>query len=693
MSEYIGRNIIHYRNEDLSTSECKVTNKGNYTFRASARSNNYFPIFFIQFTDYFELKKGNSYTLQLEVRGGFEEDNQVLIATLGSTAVQLSVHYTQSTEWKKIIGRFKATDTFPIGSSKIGIYIRTCRVSIFGNGIMKDQNIDWIEVRNIKLEEGSSPTPWCPALEDCEVDFIKPNLINGTSNRWSDWITPIPLKSNICSVFISESNSIRLDKGKRYVSLLEVEYDNLTFPNQGEGEQSANGIFHYGIHTQGAVNDDWTLQSNNPFDISLMSEGGTGIILNGRKRYVLNRTPQINVDFFDAMFRVDNAASGSYRYRMVTLKEGDLNNPIWCKSEMDVANPNLNSSIRDNTDYSRDGTITPIIVTDAPNPYITEGLKIVRTGNIGNNFGFVLAYNRELDREYTASILVRGKGKLDFGVYNPSFIGLKNIQIPSETEWTKFEFTFTTSNNNLDYHVNILLLDKDSWCEVCGMKIEEGNKATTYVPYIYTNNLLLNTNEGLVVKPVNVDIDEYTFESDIPHSNVKKVQSLAPTDSCYVNEVEDAPFNVTKSVHITAINKDIELNKNVFIENNDKELTFSLYLKGTGKVSMYFIPKEKEINGLTYGGYKIGNDFEATDEWTLCSISSHLFDEFNISIIANKGSEVELCAFKLEEGNKVSDWCDYQEPEEFMEEFTESFPEPFYSFLERNNNADKSEIV
>lgn len=548
-----------------------------------------------------------------------------------------------------------------------------------------------IDVKEIKLEEGSIPTPWCPSLNSCEVDFIKPNLIDGTSDNWSEWVSPVYNIYNHTGVFYTITHEVHLED--IYNIGIEVEFDEVEadkelglFAIQGD----VNGVLEYvNPFTQRIIylkDIQNKVYSNTHTTVVKDAVNNNVVVYEGKTTYSVG-------------YRCDYWKSGRFRYRKYYAKKGPLNNPIWCKSEIDVANPNLawfsyvNSVFNYEEGLDFDSLSEKIEINDCPNPHIQEGWHLKRRDETQ-----VHVFGRGIDKiekRHTETVTFSIYYKIPRGVFaqslylqyqvlNDSGNSIKKyfyyVDIGIRDTWVRavltIDFQKLIQENPGGKEVNI----EHFWGNldefyVCGVKLEKGDKVTAWVPYVSTTNLLTNTNEGLTIKPSNIDLEEYTFESNIPQSTVKKAKSLSLTDNCYVNEVEDAPFNVTKSVHINAINKDIGLNKDIFIENNNKELTFSLYLKGNGKISMHFIPKEKEIDGVNYGGYKIGNDFEATDEWQLCSINSYLFDEFNISIVANKGSEVELCAFKLEEGNKVSDWCDYQDPEEM-------FPEIDYSQIQ-----------
>lgn len=485
-SQYVGRNLLIDSEFLAYNSSLQKVDNSEYQLTTDYNGEGIvYPRIVNNIGKYTTLKKGVWYTLSFDIKYDrpIASKLEVLIAELTSlNRVSSTCIFSPSLQYIHISHTFKALQE-STENTYFFVYVSEAGVS----------NVPKIScnIKNIKLEEGTQETPWCPAIEDCKLDFIQPNLINGTSNKWSSWYSPSEYGKNfgIPSMYIPTS----FKKGDVTISLdvefqdVQTDFDGVNGYLQFEGGQQLADETRYwfGLGLKSIYNSEYKIPDG------IYSFKGFFKFDDPKYKDIIN---------FDAGFtiRIDYWLTGKLRYRNVAIKYGDITNPIWTKSELDITNSNIS----------------------------------------------------------------------------------------------------TTS----------------------------------------TANLLKNTNEGLTIKAQNESIEEYTFESNLSTSKAR----VSIPDICQVIDVDNQLVN--KGVEINALTKDIELNKEIHCE---KASTFSVMAKGSGKFSMHMIPRE----------YKVGDEFQVTNEWTQYSIHDNQISDFTINLKVFKGSNIQFCAFKLEEGMYATEWC------------------------------------
>lgn len=138
------------------------------------------------------------------------------------------------------------------------------------------------------------------------------NLARNTSNEWSDWITP---KANSTNVTASSGSIIyfptEINVGDDYYIQCEVEFDNVT---PSDGKRS-----HFAL--QGSVDGKWEANKFNPWHDNIYN------IKNGITKFSKKATSNIEPTpaevFADCAFRVDNWATGRYRWRRIKVEVGN----------------------------------------------------------------------------------------------------------------------------------------------------------------------------------------------------------------------------------------------------------------------------------------------------------------------------------------------------------------------------------
>ena len=129
------------------------------------------------------------------------------------------------------------------------------------------------------------------------------------------------------------------------------------------------------------------------------------------------------------------------------------------------------------------GRIEVVSLTDAPHTAIKKGIRIVGNTN-GGNKDFGQFVNLEIGQKYTISCWARvhsnsSQNNVNFLMRSYTSndrnrILVKNI---SNRDWVRYQFTFTADavNNSIQFGQN-----GNGSLEICGMKLEKGDRATDY---------------------------------------------------------------------------------------------------------------------------------------------------------------------------------------------------------------------
>jgi len=128
------------------------------------------------------------------------------------------------------------------------------------------------------------------------------------------------------------------------------------------------------------------------------------------------------------------------------------------------------------------GSRESIVVTDAPNPDIVQGWRILNTGE--NTHEVSVAQSSVpliIGREYTVSCYVRAvSGTISFKLQHgiDGYYVSKAVVI-TQTDWQKASFTFTAAASIGSFYFISRAVSTGA-VEICGMKLESGNKATDW---------------------------------------------------------------------------------------------------------------------------------------------------------------------------------------------------------------------
>ena len=138
------------------------------------------------------------------------------------------------------------------------------------------------------------------------------NIARNTSNEWSDWITPRPNSTNVTA---SSGSTIyfplEINVGDEYYIQCEIEFDNVT---PSDGKRSFFAL-------QGSVDGKWEAHKFNPWDAHIYD------VKNGVTRFskkVTSNVKPIPTEVYAACgFRVDDWATGRYRWRRIKVEVGN----------------------------------------------------------------------------------------------------------------------------------------------------------------------------------------------------------------------------------------------------------------------------------------------------------------------------------------------------------------------------------
>ena len=138
------------------------------------------------------------------------------------------------------------------------------------------------------------------------------NIARNTSNEWSDWITPRPNSTNVTA---SSGSTIyfplEINVGDEYYIQCEIEFDNVT---SSDGKRS---FFAF----QGSVDGKWEAHKFNPWNAFIYD------VKNGVTRFskkVTSNVKPTSTEVYAACdFRVDDWATGRYRWRRIKVEVGN----------------------------------------------------------------------------------------------------------------------------------------------------------------------------------------------------------------------------------------------------------------------------------------------------------------------------------------------------------------------------------
>lgn len=331
------------------------------------------------------------------------------------------------------------------------------------------QNSDAIALRATKTEVTS-------AIDGINVGGR--NLARNTSNEWSDWITP---KANSTNATASSGSIIyfptEINVGDDYYVQCEVEFDNVT---------ASDGKISY-FYLQGSVDGKWEAGKFNPWSYWIKN------IENGIVHFSVKKTSNVKPTppevYADCGFRVDDWATGRYRWRRIKVELG--NKPTdWSPAPEDLVAKSVNTAF----DSIEVGAANLISNSENLSRFIVENsskatwidnvlTRLDVAAGAQSHYGIYYDVPRFAPGEtYTLSVLLENVT----GVISVSLGGNQDL-------WGKYGFMNITKSGRVSY-TRTLKKDEsklriyfssqiaNSSAKIIKVKLEKGNKATDWSP-------------------------------------------------------------------------------------------------------------------------------------------------------------------------------------------------------------------
>lgn len=282
--------------------------------------------------DGISIEKGKHYTVSCYARGKGQLDIQVCHrdTPAGPTIID-DVNFTdEGKDYPKKLTSIDHDDwkRYSYTVVALGNYL-----SVYF-GISRFDNGD-IDVCGFKLEEGNTVTPYVPALEDGEIEFIEKNLIPETSSVWSEWKTVLTwggVPAYNASINLAEQ--VEGDWNGQFTVTFEMEFADAS------------------VDYMQTLQDGWEDLGLTAAQVifRMEKEDGTVSFFSDRTKNNIyypwdeNDPPQNRVHrcayHFDLTYsykyltiylRTDFWLAGRMRFRKVAVKKGHLTNVLWCK--------------------------------------------------------------------------------------------------------------------------------------------------------------------------------------------------------------------------------------------------------------------------------------------------------------------------------------------------------------------------
>jgi len=302
-----------------------------------------------------------------------------------------------------------------------------------------------------------------------------------------------------------------------------------------------------------------------------------------------------------------------------------------------------------------------LTITDAPNPDVVHGWGITSTsGNIGIRQDITLP----LGCEYTMSCYARtnNNGTLRLYAYASSYTSQYQTRALT-TEWKKYYFTSMTAANAYQFQFECLGAGN---VQICGMKLELGNKATDWSPSPWDiakqsevdelnenlenlfpggTNILRNTNTGTEITA-----------SGTWSAGAWRYSGTAATGSAQIIAITDAPNpDIGYGYRVTKVSTAGDCGIRQYTIHLDTNCT---YIMSCYARLISGDPYFKLMQGTSASGW-VQKELTLTEGWQKYSFivnpKVNLIDII-FGIVGTRINIIEFCGMKLEVGNKATDW-------------------------------------
>ena len=302
------------------------------------------------------------------------------------------------------------------------------------------------------------------------------NLAIGTSDEWSDWMTPEYNAENRCFV-VAYAYPGTKSVGDAFTCQVEIEFKDVL---AGEG---------FRFLSQGSVDGDW--KTGNIWSSKLVRYDSAP--KNGTAKYTstsIITEENVNSIRFDLGFRCDYWKDGAFRVRRVMMERG-VTASDWLISERDMGD-GINLAIGTSSEWSE--WMAPKY--DAKNRCFTVSTAIINEKVVGESYTCQV----EIEFEGVSGVTDEGKqfsfhaqGRVDdswgeLGASNIWHYKLVNLKEAPSDGIQKYIATTRISEKNVNASTFELGFRCDYWASgrfrVRCVKVEKGTKATEWTPTI-----------------------------------------------------------------------------------------------------------------------------------------------------------------------------------------------------------------
>ncbi len=408
---------------------------------------------------------GNTYTLSCYARG-----NGILRLQYGKNPyVANNFTISNTTTWTKYSMTFVANETEgAVQNGLTNIYI----------GRM-NKNGDSIEICGMKLETGNKATSWSPSPYDAE---------NNLSSHIADTNNPHSVTKEQIGLSDVDNTS---DMDKPVSMAVQAELEMLSLSIEGKADKTETESILQTLENKAdksdleALSEDYNT-TKNAFDTDIRrlssAQGNQGIILN-----------EIDDKVNGHIGNVENPHSVTKEQLGLANVEDKSSSDILSELQIggtqilrntqtttlgSVSTPALWSEGVWRKASGTNGTWESVDVTDCPEPYIEKGWRIT-----SNSATITISQNNiplVVGEEYILSVYAKGKGSLLLNTVAAAGGGSTTSRFDIDSEkWTKYSHIFT-AQAFAEQSVYIGVQYQGDSIEVCGMKLEIGNKATAW---------------------------------------------------------------------------------------------------------------------------------------------------------------------------------------------------------------------
>ena len=328
------------------------------------------------------------------------------------------------------------------------------------------------------------------------------------------------------------------------------------------------------------------------------------------------------------------------------------------------------------TSLVKDGTAEIVEINDSPVKGIKYGARFSATTQRTTKRTHELAFRNntfEAGQTYTMSFWARlvsgGVNDVRFNFQNRTTAGIvDDCRYEPTSDWKKYSWTFTptTKVENIVVYMGIAYLNIGI-IEMCGFKVEKGNRATDWtsapeeINHMINNvglngkNLLTGTNTVTTVTSTGTNANRTWRKAG---DGTGTITHIDVTDAPYAILTNGWQFDIT-SVKGSAYANSLAIAQNAVNVVAGKTYTMSCYAKGTGKLYMFvgistFIPSDEsgKIASLTNDWKRYSITFTAPSNTAVVNANGT-----NAFFGAN-GTNVSLsiCGMMLEEGDTATLW-------------------------------------